>query len=81
MKKATYTIEKAKGGNAYQLLWVAHMGNIHVMNYDSQLPVFRYYQCLQCGQKTLVYPNGLCRRCILMLRIQWIVAAAKNRHP
>lgn len=35
----------------------------------SQLP-FKFKICLQCGEKTLCFPNGLCRDCMLEKKIK-----------
>jgi predicted amidophosphoribosyltransferase len=45
---------------------------------NENLPIFYYKICCSCGRKTLTYPNGLCRDCVLWLTIQHVVMAYRH---
>lgn len=39
----------------------------------AELLLMSFKVCLQCGRKTLVYYNSLCRTCLLKMKLQAIV--------
>jgi predicted amidophosphoribosyltransferase len=54
------------------------MGHIHLLS-NHELPLMSYRVCLQCGLKTLVYPNSLCPRCLLLMKLHALEVIAKER--
>jgi predicted amidophosphoribosyltransferase len=45
---------------------------------NKSLPIFYFKVCCNCGKKTLVYPNGICRLCILKMNLKAVVNAYKQ---
>jgi hypothetical protein len=37
------------------------------------MKIFHYQTCLCCGEKTLISPNGFCRKCSLNMKLKEIV--------
>jgi hypothetical protein len=37
-----------------------------------------FQTCLACGRKTLIYPNGLCKNCRLLMTLKTVLFKAKR---